>query len=106
MNRQTKTARRVNNYPAGALPIDPTKNVSDALKSAEHRADDLREMSERLVSLRAHYLEKMADQHERFDDKIHAKENQIADMRESFQDRLAAKEAGVRDSYRQFDREV
>lgn len=85
---------------------DPTPNVLDLVEAANKRQDDLRLMSKEVFDTHILYLEKLADQHERFDDKIHAKEEQIANMRESFQDRLANKEAGLRDSFRKFDTEV
>lgn len=85
---------------------DPTPNVLDLVEAANKRQDDLRLMSKEVFNTHILYLEKLADQHERFDDKIHEKEEHIANMRESFQDRLANKEAGLRDSFRKFDTEV
>lgn len=85
---------------------DPTPNVLDLVEAANKRQDDLRLVSKEVFDTHILYHRMMADQHERFDDKIHIKEEQIANMRESFQDRLANKEAGLRDSFRKFDTEV
>lgn len=85
---------------------DPTPNVLDLVEAANKRQDDLRVVSKEVFDTHILYLGKLADLHERFDDKIHAKEEQIANMRELFQEKLFAKEAGLRDSFRKFDTEV